>query len=790
MFMNKQYLKRKKYFLQEITFFVSMAYGICGWSQVQNNGTIRIQDNTSFCISSGNLVFGTAPGKAETSRTASGFGKFIFDVSAGSNGAANTHYVDGYVSTLGNSNFLCPVGQSNIYAPAKINSAVADIISVAYVRSAATAVGSLLDDSVSAVSGLEYWIVSGSNQAIVSLSWRSSSNISTLTSANIANLVIAGWNGSKWIQIGSAIDAVSITGGASTFISGSISTSANVGLAGFTTFTLAKKGECEPLVASSGITRTWTGSWSGGIAPTLADAAVISAAYSGSLSCNSLVLNANVTLTGTNSLELVNSCSGNGKIVMSSEASFLQRNNTGTAPTIELTKTTRSMKQYDYVYFGSPVVGNVFSQLAGAKAQTAVALGAFDLKYKYQSGAGGGWQALSSTTVGSGFIMRVQPVAPFLTTTASDKIDVKFSGIANNGDISVNILQNAALPEGGTSHNLLSNPYPSAIDGDLFLRKNTAIDGVIYVWQQSTPAGNSAATTYFQADYLAYTLAGSVANSAIAGTFNGKIATGQSFKVKALNSTNVIFTNCMRVLNNNSNFYRQSNLSASAGNDKFKLNMTGGSGNVFSQILISYQPEGTLGYDRTYDAGRNSVSSSQLYSFLDATQQKLAINARPLFSNTDVIQIGLSKQDSTVEQYSISIGQLEGVFANGQSVFIHDKVLNVFHNLNQGAYQFSVNGQSVDTRFEIVYQNSALGTQNFANSNCNSSIKNEMLYVNANRNIANITVFDITGKKIADFKINNSKEFSSDFNFAEGIYIAKIKLDTDEIVSQKLINIK
>jgi hypothetical protein len=751
-----------------LSLFVFMFAMNLSQSQVQNNGIIQVLDKTSFCISAGNLILGALPAQTATSRSSSNYGKIVFGTSSGFTGASNNHFISGYATTVGNTWFLCPVGQSGVYAPASVMPAAIGGVDVAYYRAAPSTLGTALDGTVGAVSGIEYWDIKSNNQALISLSWRSSSNITSLTSSTLSNLIIAGWNGTKWVQIPSTVDVTAITGGASSLTSGSITSNSNVVLSGFSAFTLAKKGDCNPLIAPSGNTITWNGVWSPAVTPTLADAVIIAAPYSGSLSCNSLTLNSNITLANGEFVEIVNGATGAGKIIMSSEASVVQRNGNSTAPAIELTKRTRNMRQLDYVYFGTPIAGNFFSQLDAAKATTVLTTGAFDLKYRYQSGAGGGWQVLSSTTSGNGFIMRVKAQAPFLTANAVDKIDLKFSGTANNGDLSVSVAQNATNPNGGTSHNLLANPYPSAIDGDLFLRTNTTIDGVIYVWQQATAAGTVGATSYTQADYLAYTRVGSVAPSPITGTFDGKIASGQSFKVKALSTGLVTFTNCMRLTNNNTNFYRQSNENVMANTNRFKLTMTGGQDNVFSQILVAYLPECTVGYDRMYDAGRNSVSTSQLYSVLETDQQKLAINAKPVFVSTDVVTLGMSKTDTNLEQYTINIEQKEGVFANGQSVYLHDKTLNVYHDFGQGAYQFYTSNQSND----------------------NATIKSQTLFVSANKNISKIEIFDITGKKIAHFDVKNNKEFISNFNFSEGIYIAKIKLDGDETISQKLINTK
>ena len=70
-------------------------------------------------------------------------------------------------------------------------------------------------------------------------------------------------------------------------------------------------------------------------------------------------------------------------------------------------------------------------------------------------------------------------------------------------------------------------------------------------------------------------------------------------------------------------------------------------------------------------------------------------------------------------------------------------------------------------------------------------IFNEELLVQASENILQIAVFDITGKLIKKEDPSNLRhEFKSAFNFIEGIYMIKIKLENGITMTEKLINRK
>ena len=761
-------------------------------AQVKNYGPLYVHDSGSFFVS-GNFTFGSGSTTA-TSRTTSTFGKLLLNSGVSVSGAASGAglFTDGFVGTKSTSYITLPSGQATTYAPIGVTKATGtNGVYAAYYIAAPSSVGATLASTVSTLPATGYWEVKGDN-ATLTMIW--SSSIASLTSS-IANLTVAGYNTStsKWEAIESGTPTGSLT-------SGTIATSAVVTLSNYSAFTLAKKGViCAELVASSGFTRTWNGTaWD--TTPTLADAAVLSGNYpstAGSFVCNSLAIGTNtITLIDGQTIDVVNNITGSGTITMSSQASISQRNDASTIePPIALTKSTRTgMYAYDYIHWGSPLLSNpnYFSQLATARAYnnantaTSGSEGAFDRNYKFISGASGGWVTNTSTDPGVGFIMRIKSQTPFSSVAnTTDHINLTFTGATNNGLVEVPIANVVADPTSDYNFNLLANPYPSAIDADKFLEYNTNLDGVVYIWKAQT-ANPGAFVPYSLSDYIAYTRAGSTTESGIGSTFfNGKIATGQGFVVKAMTTSGTgtaFFNNCMRVSGNNDQFYKTNGIV-----DRYKLNLTGTNG-VGNQILVAYMPETTLGYDRMYDAELNSVSAAQLYSTTeDAPSIKLAINARPAFETTDIVSLGLSKSDTTSENFTIAISNKEGVFAtNTISIYLLDTVLNTYHNLALGNYSFSSNVTDLKNRFKILYQYSYLNNIDFESNNVVATINNDAIKIVASLPIKNVSIYDISGRLVTEIKGNNQTTSSSSFPFAEGIYIVKITFTNGTIATQKL----
>lgn len=778
--------------------FSLFAYGAT-FAQLQNNGTLYVRDNGILCLKTGNYGFGTTPATTTTTRTATTYGKLVFGSGATSSGATADHFINGYARTLGFP-FTMNLGQTGVLAPLRIVSSAGANVDAAFYKTTPT--DNLdIDTDLAEISNSEYWDIQGAN-AIISLSWRQA----TLANLSTSDYTIVGYNSTTgvWDIIDSTIDATSFLGGASTPTAGSITSDAEVNLVTYRFFTIGAKGDpCSPLVVSSGITKKWTGTaWvlnsddSPTSAPTAADPVIIAGEYSaGSFSCNSLVLNDDVSIADGEFIDCVNGVTGVGKIIMASQANFVQRSNNAPAPLIELNKKTRNdMRRYDYIYWGTPIAGDFSEQfnLSQAGTQAAITpttnLGAFDNFMKYVSGLGSGtsgWQALDETVTGRGFIARVKQQAPFTNSTNTDFINMKFTGTANNGDIPVGIVNSQTSPNGGASYNLLANPYPSAIDADKFLVANDDVDGVVYIWAASSSYLGTG--SYSQADYIAYSRLGSTAANGVDPSFNGKIASGQGFKVKSLvASGTAVFNNCMRLTSDNDQFYKAS---TNASIDRYKVTMTGANG-VYSQVLVGYTPETTLGYDRMYDATRNSVSTAQAYTLLDNTSLRLAINARPTFVNTDKVAFGILKNNTNAETFTFTIDEKEGIFNTDQvTVYLRDKVLNTFHNLNNGPFTYTSSVTNLGNRFELVYQTDAdLSNPEFAVSQTLVSLNDNVFKASSSAEMSSITIYDMAGRLIANYDNVYSKTFTTDFNKVQGVYIAKIKLQDGTLVNQKVIN--
>lgn len=781
----------------------SLALGLSANAQVQNNQNIYVADYGVFSMTQDNFAFGASPALTQTTKSGANYGVIAFGQNATWSGASDSHYLNGYARYYGNSFFLAPVGDSGTYAPAGINPAGTSGVDVAYFKTNPSALGTTLDTGISALSGVEYWKVSGATNATITLTWRASSNISGLMlTPSLTYITILGYDGTKWVEIPSFYDATSILGGTSDTTSGSITSTAEVNLSAYQAFTIGAKGEasCYPLVASSGNTKTWNGSSWSPSAPTISDPVVINGDYSaGSFRCYSLALNANITLTNGQTLDVVDAFTGSGKIIMSSEASVLQRNATAAPPKIELTKVTNPMRRFDYAFFSSPLnnFGTFFGQITSA-ANTAVngnyntyPASAFYNYFTDNDAGNSVTVTASNVAVGRGFAATVRAVqGPYSTAATAGSwftekypIHIKAEGTTNNGDI------NVPMPT-AVGWVRIGNPYPSPINANKLLDAlGDDIRKTIYYWTFNTPRQNWANNTanYNNADYATFNYSGGVAACPTCQEPNGMIATMQSVYVRKLNPNPITFTmtNCLRDLDGNNVFFRE----ASQLQGKFKLNLTGSSGS-FSQILVAYNNSTTNGYDNGYDSPRMSgANTSEINSLISGQTTGYAIQTRQAFSDTDAVPLQLIKRLD--ETFIIALADTQGIFnSGGITIYLHDKHLGLFHDLATGSYSFVQSATPDNDRFEIVYRASTLDNPDLEAQHALAFINNQVFSAQSKNAMAQISIYDLTGRLIETFSNVNSNLFTAPFIHAQSVYIAKIQLEDGSIVNQKVINNK
>lgn len=465
------------------------------------------------------------------------------------------------------------------------------------------------------------------------------------------------------------------------------------------------------------ITTTWNGSeWSNG-KPVNNVAAVINGNFTSSedLSACSLTVNGNAQVTFLSGHDLTVdgavTVANTAQLTMENNSNLIQVQNVANTGNITSKRDT-SMRRLDYTYWSSPVAG----QNLGLFSPMTVANRFYTLDEPSNDFVAVN-PATTNFATAKGYIIR----APNDFTTAIAPFTGTFTGNPHNGNktIAKTIL--------GSGFNLLGNPYPSTINADSFLATNP---GTLYFWTHST-LGNQPGT-----NYAYYNALGGTASTSGGPAPNGTIQVGQGFVLLTASSANAEFTNAMRTGNNQNQFFR---------NDAHRiwLNLKNES-TLLNQILIGYTSGATNGIDIDFD-GKLIPEHNHISSLIDG--EKFVIQGRAVpFENTDIVPLSFIAENPG--NYSISIDQVDGLFLEGQEVFIKDSLTGTTHNLSQSAYDFvSVEGTFND-RFQILYQNVTLGIDSpETGSNLIIYKKQHSIFVNSgNSDVSSVQVFDIRGR--------------------------------------------
>jgi len=464
-----------------------------------------------------------------------------------------------------------------------------------------------------------------------------------------------------------------------------------------------------------------------------------------------------------------------------------------------------SLENSDYLYWSSPVEGFEIGNITGNKTY------AWDATIDNNPFVNtfGNWFTVNDTEVmpaGKGYIKRWNG-----ESAPSGEAFTEFTGVPNNGVYTVPLV---LTPAGGTqtveerNWNLIGNPYPSAINVKKFLEVNDGtIEGAVQLWTHQRNRSLINPTPFYQSgsgesyspdDYVTANATGSTPS----GLFNGNIASGQGFFVKALTAGEVEFNNTMRYEdeggNNgnpnsfgtygNDNFFRGAKTSKNKkapSTQKLWLSIIN-QNNVASTTLIGYIEGATVGKDNLYDATANGTQFG-IYSLIK--DQKMVIQGRPApFTDTDVLPVGVRIPQTGV--YSIGIDKLEGseFMENGQDIYIEDVYLNMVHDIRQSPYSFSAEPGEINDRFVLRYTNETLSTTENEFYETFIYLNESRLKIKSNKQINTIEIFDLTGKRVDRHFVMNHTEFDKEFNHSSGVYLASVLFTDGSVLNKKILN--
>ena len=613
------------------------------------------------------------------------------------------------------------------------------------------------------------------------------------TSNNYGNSVVVQMTGSGatyTATIPGAVNAMNANVSYYVFTSGTNNVAPDGSNADFYTINLNNNGGPNYTYTVTNNVVTWNGtSWSNGVGPSAQSEAILTGAYNSGAAegvftaskvtintGGSLTIASNTNITVTN--EVVNNLTetafvieNNGNLIQTNDVS-----NTGSATVLRM---SAPIKRLDYTLWSSPVGGQMLKAFSpGTVFETTPTLVSrfytFDPLAIPLGGTSGQGAYVSVTdpvntpfSEGNGYLIRASNflsdtnVAPWLGT---------YKGVPNNGNVSVTTTSG--------SWYAIGNPYPSTIDADEFITANS-LTQPLYFWRKTNGSASPSYATYTLVGQTGVGAPNTGGGSTI--TPDGTIAVGQGFIAQAT-STSLVFTNALRNGDISTQFLR----TASNNKSRVWLNLTNNQGFV-NQMLVGYMSSATTGIDDAID-GRffeNNIPT-QLSSLING--EEFAVQGRPDFTATDVVAIGFKAQ--TAGEFTISIDNIDGLFTEGQEIFLKDNLTNTIHNLSNGSYSFASEVGTFNTRFEIIYQSTlATQTQVLDANNVIVYKQDQNIAINTGKVKMNkVRVFDINGRLLLEEKNINASTTKVFTKATNQVVIVQITTIDDVVINKKVIN--
>jgi hypothetical protein len=483
--------------------------------------------------------------------------------------------------------------------------------------------------------------------------------------------------------------------------------------------------------------------------------------------CTCTINEGNAVIVRSNDfIEIHGALHNYGQLNVENNGSLVQHNNYASNIGIgTFRRNTTPLKALDYTYWSSPVESQMLERFAPAPY----------FQYDTQNKK---WERISGRMMpGKGYIMRASTDIDY--SSGDVTFNGVFQGIPNNGIITTPLIK------GESTWNLIGNPYPSALNADVFLThsENDALNGTLYFWTHGTPISNGSWGYFSADDYALYNLTGGIAAKSGGAVPDQYVASGQGFFIEAHENGLVYFDNSMRNAVHNNQFFKNS----FSEKDRLWLNLTGEKG-TFKQLLIGYIPGASDLFDRKYDGKvRNGNNTISFYSVLDTL--KLGIQGRKYpFSAQDKIQLGYSCEESG--SYSITLFQKEGILTS-QNIYIKDLLTQKHHLLNESSYTFDTEAGSFDDRFELVYLEKNLSASEKTVSSSEvvvfSESENTVIVHSESETLRAVSIYSILGQQITQQNINNQTGRINLIKTKSPI-ILHIQLNDGTVIRKKIIH--
>jgi hypothetical protein len=198
----------------------------------------------------------------------------------------------------------------------------------------------------------------------------------------------------------------------------------------------------------------------------------------------------------------------------------------------------------------------------------------------------------------------------------------------------------------------------------------------------------------------------------------------------------------------------------------------------------------TLGYDWGYDAPNIDTQIDDMYWLIEAN--KYTIQGINQINKKTILPLGIHVKNDGLNAITIDAVENE---SNHLNIFLHDKELNIYHNLKEDDYYVHLSAGEYLNRFEITFSNNQTLDSQETNEYApilvyySNEQKSIILENPVSKYIKSIEIFNIIGQSMIKFKPNTNKNYLNynAKNFKTGAYVIKIETEYGKVSKKVLI---
>ena len=210
---------------------------------------------------------------------------------------------------------------------------------------------------------------------------------------------------------------------------------------------------------------------------------------------------------------------------------------------------------------------------------------------------------------------------------------------------------------------------------------------------------------------------------------------------------------------------------------------------VHRQLLLTIDENTTEGVDWAYDAVLSEEQIDDMYWIINDEAYMVQANSE---ANADTVYPLGVKTDSDGTN-TITIDKLENV-PSDVDIYLHDKVLEIYHDLRESDYSIFLNEGEYQDRFEITFgTNNLLGIDDQENKTLDIVYSNDIekiVLINPNLiEVTSIELFNIMGQLVKQLE-NISESGYSEYdveNLSTGTYIIKLYTASGSVSTKKVL---